>query len=133
MRFDPNGSVFVLFRPLEQSEPEHLISLTRNGAPLLQTTLQPQQPATAQTNQDMASTFTMALWAKPEVEIDLPSEAKAGSFGWHVLRNEALFPPPGHDVYSRPGQAGSGLSIGSNLGRKVGREGARICFSNEPT
>src|SRR5262249_4882998 len=49
-----------------------------------------------------------------QVEIDLPEEATQGITGLHVLRNDALFPPPGQDLYSEPAQAGAGISIGRN-------------------
>src|SRR5204862_7163569 len=46
--------------------------------------------------------------------IDLPEPAKAGIFGLHIIRNDALFPPPGQEVYSDQAHVGSGVSVGRN-------------------
>ena len=114
IRFDPNGSLFVVFRPGQPIESDRITSVNRNGQPLLETIFQPHQANPARTNKDYASTFTIAVWAKPEVEIDLPEEGTAGIYGEHAIRNDALYPPPGQDVYSAPNHAGSGLSVGRN-------------------
>jgi hypothetical protein len=113
LHFDPYGSVFVLFRADARPEPERIISITRNGARMLETT-QPPPPPSVATNQDVANSFTMVVWAKPDVEIDLPPQTNSGSIGLHIFRNDALFPPPGQDLYPGLTNAGSGLSIGRN-------------------
>jgi len=114
IHFDANGSVFVVFRGGQAAEPDRITEVNRGGTPLLKTSFTPQSIQETRTNQDMAGTFTMMVWAKPEVEIDLPEEANAGVAGLHAYRNDALFPPPGQDVYEQPLQAGSGLSVGRN-------------------
>jgi hypothetical protein len=114
IHFDPNGSVFVLFKGTEPIERDRITSVDHAAKPLLTTTLQAQPPETFTTNENVVNNFTMAVWAKPEKEIELPDEATNGINGLHVIRNDALFPPPGHDVYPDPGHAGSGVSIGRN-------------------
>jgi hypothetical protein len=56
----------------------------------------------------------MAVWAKPAVEVPLPQEANFGESAYSMDRNDALFPPPGHEVYGSPEHAGAGLDIGRN-------------------
>jgi len=114
IRFEPNGSVFVVFRSKAKREPDRIVSLTRNNDALAKMEFHPQRPARTNQYETVVDTFTMAVWAKPQVEIDLPPEEKSGIAGIHHFRNEALFPPPGHEVYSDPTHAGSGLSIGRN-------------------
>ncbi len=112
--FEPNGSLFVVFRSKEKLEPQRIVSAKRNGEPLLNTELHPQPPPAFHQNENIVDTFTMAVWAKPDVEIDLPKEEKSGIGGLHNFRNEALFPPPGHTVYLDNAHAGCGLSLGRN-------------------
>jgi hypothetical protein len=50
----------------------------------------------------------------PESEIALPAEAGSGTAGVNAVRNDLVYPPPGHEVYAALGQAGSGLSVGRN-------------------
>jgi hypothetical protein len=114
IHFDPNGSVFVIFRAGKPVEGDRITSVSRDGKPMLETAFKPEPAGGPKTNEDMSITFTMMAWAKPEVEIDLPEEANAGIAGLHVYRNDALFPPPGQDVYEQPLQAGAGISIGLN-------------------
>ena len=115
LRFDPYGSVFVLFRSDARPEPDRITLLTRDGAKAWDTALPPPPPPPIPaTNHDMADSFTMAVWAKPEIEIDLPPQTNSGSSGLHFFRNDALFPPPGHEIYPGLTNAGSGLSVGRN-------------------
>jgi hypothetical protein len=113
LRLDPYGSVFVIFNKSERSEPDRITSVTRNGAPVLETTMAPRAPQTASTN-DLVSTFTEAVWVKPDVEIDLPPQANTGNAAMHDNRNDALYPPPGHDLYGDLTHSGSGLDVGLN-------------------
>jgi len=114
IHFDPYGSLFVIFRSANPMEPGRITSVTGDGQPVLETVSRPQQATLARTNEDMASTFTMAVWAKPEIEIDLPPQTNSGISGLHIFRNDALFPPPGPDLYPGMTNAGSGLSVGRN-------------------
>jgi len=114
IRFDPNGSLFVVFRADAHVDSARITSVVRDGTIVQDTVLRPQKPQTFQTNEDVIDTFTMEVWAKPEIDIDLPEEGKGGIGGLHVIRNDALYPPPGQDIYVQTGQAGSGISIGRN-------------------
>lgn len=114
--FQPNGSVFVVFRKDEPVEPDRILSASRNGEPMLATRLNktlPDAEEAADDNAEITNSFTMAVWAKPSVDIDLPVETNHG-IGTDHKRNDALYPPPGHEVYGDEQQAGSGVSIGRN-------------------
>ena len=107
IRFDPCGSVFVVFRPAAATPPDKVVSVMRNGEVLLST------PAARANNTNVASTFTMVLWVRPEADITLPTESTDGIAGSGDNRNDALYPPPGHQVYGT-GHAGCGISAGRN-------------------
>jgi hypothetical protein len=133
LRLEPFGSVFVVFRAGEKPDSSRITSITRNESPLLDLRSSPQQtePTDKRKNlsnhhapnslmeltrgsADGTNTFTMAVWAKPDVEIDLPPESNFGKSAYGAERNDALYPPAGHDVYHSPDHAGTGLSIGRN-------------------
>jgi hypothetical protein len=114
LRFDPCGSAFVIFRSGAELDPGRLTLLTQNGDTLLGTLIKTNTSESISTNRDMAGTFTMAAWVKPDIEIDLPEEVKVGITGLHVLRNDALYPPPGSDIFPGNRPAGSGVSVGNN-------------------
>ena len=108
LRFEPNGSLFVVFRPGQPIEPDRITSVNRSNQPLLETIFQPHQANPARTNKDCATNFTIAVWARPEVEIDLPEEGTAGIYGEHAIRSDALnalvkgFDPNGTDDPAHP-------------------------------
>src|SRR5207253_2248526 len=58
LHFDPNGSVFVIFRA--PAEADRIVSVTRNEARLLETHIESGKLETTETNRDLAHTFTMA-------------------------------------------------------------------------
>ncbi|PIU95199.1 MAG: hypothetical protein COZ06_24420 [Armatimonadetes bacterium CG_4_10_14_3_um_filter_66_18] len=68
----------------------------------------------ADNNAGVTNTFAMAVWAKPAADTLLPRETNSGVVGLGDSRNDALYPPPGHEVYPEPNQAGCGLSVGRN-------------------
>ena len=107
--------MFVVFRPGTAVDPSRIISVTRNGQPVLDTAMKPETPARpADNNAHIVNTFTMAVWVKPEADTELPPEANSGIVGMTDRRNDALYPPPGHEVYAKTGHAGSGLAVGRN-------------------
>ncbi len=115
IRFDPAGSVFVVFRAEGTAEPDRITSVARNGDVVVNTTFtEPAKPQEGDNNRTTIGTFTMAVWAKPGGRIGLPNEAISGVF-LDVARNDALYPPPGHEVYPPDeNHSGAGLSIGTN-------------------
>ena len=133
LRLEAAGSVFVLFKAGAQAQPDRLITISRNGQelvglrnppaadvgiPTVDNGL-PAEPVTPPNasppaNEGRQSTFTMAVWVRPAVDIPLPEEANTGETAYLMERNDALFPPPGHEVYHSQDHAGAGLSIGRN-------------------
>ena len=87
----PAGSAFVIFRPGTPME-----ALTNSTPPPIP-----------------AGTFSLAVWAAPAVDIELPAESVAGIGGLSQHRNDALKAPPGHHLLGE-GNACAGLSIGRN-------------------
>jgi alpha-L-rhamnosidase/F5/8 type C domain len=113
LRLDPFGSVFVIFQKAAHTDNNRIVSVSRNGAPMLETIFSPRTPQPEATN-DLISTFTEAVWVKPDIEIDLPSEANTGNAAMRDNRNDVLYPPPGHDIYNNLTHSGSGLDVGLN-------------------
>ena len=122
LRLEPFGSVFVVFSSRTHVEGDRLVSVTENGAPLIDARVEKQTGRGRQTHEeasvpsvpDGTNTFTMAVWVKPGAEIALPEEANFGKAAYAIEQNDALYPPPGHEVYHNPDHAGTGLSIGRN-------------------
>jgi hypothetical protein len=114
LRFDPAGSVFVVFRTPAAVRADSITSLTRDGKTILSTALPATKVAAADPAKDATNTFTMAGWVRPDAEIDLPAERDTGVAAFNIIRNDALYPPPGDEVYSGAGQAGTGFSVGRN-------------------
>ena len=88
----PAGSAFVVLTPCKPTQ-----AMAASTPP---------QPVSV-------GTFSYAVWAAPKAEIDLPAEATEGISGLNQQRNDAMAPPPGHQLLGE-GNACSGLSIGRN-------------------
>lgn len=110
---DPSGSVFVIFRKAAASEPDRIVSVSRNGEPLIDLARQPTPPPATNAKR-VTNNFTMATWVRPEVDTTLPKETSTGTGGNSLIRNDALYPPPGHEVFADTNHAGSGLAVGRN-------------------
>jgi hypothetical protein len=130
LRLEPFGSAFVVFRAGERVDADRIVSVTRNrqalingqleGADVFSATRRERGASNAGLDMpiksvpDGTNTFTMAVWVRPEADIALPQEANFGKAAYAIEQNDALYPPPGHDVYHSPDHAGTGLSIGRN-------------------
>jgi hypothetical protein len=113
MRFEPSGSVFVVFRSAKP-ESDRILAVTRNGEPLLDAAWKAQKEPRADNNAGITNAFTMAAWVRPEADTALLREANTGVVGYGSVRNDALFPPPGHEVYADDNHAGTGFAVGRN-------------------
>jgi hypothetical protein len=119
IHFDSFGSLFVIFRRATPGS-GRITLVRREGREVLSTRFDTPTSSTSlsdgidETKAGVTNTFTFAAWVRPEMEIDLPPERTGGISGLHVIRNDALYPPPGEDLYPEPRQAGSGLSVGLN-------------------
>ena len=126
LRLEPCGSAFVIFRSAAAAPSARLAVLNRNQQKLVDLRAASGMNNSTSSGSSLAeqldsaqaegesSTFTMAVWAKPAVDVPLPEEANFGESAYNVDRNDALFPPPGHEVYGSPEHAGAGLDIGRN-------------------
>ena len=104
VRFDPNGSVFVVFRQQRTAPAGRVVQVLRSGKPL---------PLGAGPGAAALGNITMAFWVKPAVSIDLPAEEAGGTTGLTTNRNDVIFPPQGELMYGK-GHATSGVSVGVN-------------------
>ena len=127
LHLDPCGSVFVLFRDVQPVERDRITSVKRDGAPLLTTAQDVLQQQRLDNNEGLTNTFSFAVWANPAADTSLPLEGAICGSDADLLRNDALYPPPGHQVYSAPDHACCGLSVGTN-GVCVFEHG-RNCFA----
>ena len=108
LQLEPSGSVFVVFRK-PSAGVDAIVGVTRDGKALL-----PQSAGVAAAAlPDVSRTFTVAVWVKPDAETTLLDEAKRGIAAFHVPRNDVLYPPPGHEVWTAA-DAGMGLAVGRN-------------------
>ena len=109
LRFEPSGSVFVVFRQTATGAAP-LVSVTRDGEELLP---KPAVAGAAPQPPGVTRTFTFAAWVKPEADTTLPGETNAGITALNASRNDVLYPPPGHEVWT-DADAGAGLAVGRN-------------------
>lgn len=102
LHLDAYGSVFIVFRA--PGDANRIVSVTRNGQPLLSTKLTlPVESTPAPGN------FTFSLWVRPTAETTLLPETNEGVHGLREPRNDAIFPAHGGER-----NAGSGLAVGRN-------------------
>jgi len=116
LSLEPRGSVFVVFRRTGAPAADRVIAVKRNGSMLIETgavSLTPPPPA-KKPFVDVRDTFTFAVWVKPMAETTLPKENVSGTGALSVRRNDVVFPPPGHEVFTQPDSAGAGLAVGTN-------------------
>jgi hypothetical protein len=114
IHFDPAGSVFVLFREKNRPERDRITSVARDGQLLLDTAASRTLAVPLDNNAALTNTFSFAVWANPAADTALLPETNNGISGFDTRRNDALFPPPGHEVYGDDAHAGAGLAVGHN-------------------
>jgi len=114
IRFDPLGSVFVVFPAGAPAGDDRIVSVERDGA----TVASAEPPAAGEAGAGdplaIAGTFTIAVWARPGDDTELPREAVEGLVGMTDRRNDVLYPPPGHEVVDEPGHLCCGIAAGRN-------------------
>ncbi|MCX7006125.1 MAG: glycosyl hydrolase, partial [Kiritimatiellaeota bacterium] len=110
LQFEPSGSVFVIFRKAAKPA-EQVVSVTRDGKELLSKSSPP--AAMVSQAKDVSKTFTITAWVKPEADTVLPTESGTGRKTYNAKRNDLLYPPPGHEVWT-VADAGAGLAVGNN-------------------
>ena len=113
IRFEPSGSVFVIFRDAKP-EVDRIVAVSLNGEPVLDLSQKAKKEPRTDNNAGVTNNFTMAAWVKPEASTYLLREANSGVVGFGAGNNHALFAPPGHEVYPDDTEAGAGLAVGQN-------------------
>lgn len=107
VHLDPLGSVFVVFR--KDADANRIVSVTRDGEPVLDTT------ATAGVTPVAADgTFTLSLWVNPAQDTTLLPEAASGASALGGKHNFVIFPAHGNTFAPGGGHAGCGLAVGRN-------------------
>lgn len=114
IHLDATESVFVVFRPGHRVEPDRIVSVSLEGDLLVDARPKSLPRRESDNNASVTNSFTMAAWVRPDAPIGLPQEADTGATGLGVVRNEVLYPPPGHEVYADERHAGAGFSVGTN-------------------
>jgi hypothetical protein len=109
LRFEPSGSLFVVFKKGRVGAVRQMVSVTRDGHGLLDMRLD----GAIVGDPEVTQTFTMAAWVKPNAVIALPQETNDGISAVNIERNDVVYPPPGHEVWKQQ-DAGAGFGVGSN-------------------
>jgi len=106
------GSVFVVFREPIGKTPG-VLEVAREGETLLTTAPSPTPQSVPVDPLAVTNSFTLAVWAKPAADLDLPAQTDAG-VGLQHRRNDLVFPAHGESLAGRAGHACAGLSLGRN-------------------
>jgi len=109
LRFEPSGSMFIVFKKGKVKASEQIVSVKRNGQELVNLSM----AGSTVENSDVTNTFTMVAWIKPDVEITIPQETNEGLVAYGIDRNDVVFAPPGHEVWNNE-DAGAGFGAGRN-------------------
>lgn len=113
LRFEPSGSRFIVFKKGEIRDSERIISVITDGKELVDMDISVKKVAPAIKPVETRSTFTMAGWVNPAMEITLPKEANTGVNSLSTERNDVVYAVPGHEVWTDR-DAGAGFGVGTN-------------------
>lgn len=106
IRFEPAGSVFVVFRSPARGRQIQVVSA--EGRPLLSAAPFPAPAPRA--HQKLAGRFTVSVWVKPEVEAPLPGGS--GAAGFMAQPSSFIFYPAEGEVAYGAGHASCGMMAG---------------------
>jgi len=109
LKFEPSGSLFVVFHKGAAKPAERIVSVKRDGQELIDMGAPGKRGAT----NEVTNTFTMVAWVKPGAEIVLPQETNEGITANNISRNDVVYPPPGHEVWKNV-DSGAGFGVGKN-------------------
>ena len=110
----PYGSVFVVFREKADTAGSRLASISFNGDGIWDASAPLKNEAATDNNARLTNRFTMAGWVRPAAATILLQETNGGVSGVSAMRNDAIYPPPGHEVYGDDAHAGCGIAAGTN-------------------
>jgi hypothetical protein len=106
---EPSGSVFVVFRTPASAKQLHTVS--KDTIPLLST--RPFPDALRKLYKEVSNTFTISLWAKPELNSMLSTGGLMEGVSQPWTDYYAIYPSSGKELYGE-GHATCGLTIGRN-------------------
>jgi len=109
IQLEPYGSVFIVFRSLTSAP--RLKSVEKDNIPVLSTKPFPQK--LRKLYKDVTNSFTISLWAKPEMNILLNPDIIVGTIEDVWTDYYAIYPPSGKRLYGE-GHATCGLTVGRN-------------------
>ncbi len=109
LRFEPSGSMFVVFRQGKPQTSEQIVSVKHDGQELVPT----ETADVTAVSSGVTGTFTLAAWVKPNIDIALGQETNEGVASLGVERNDVLYPAPGHEVWTDK-DSGAGFGVGKN-------------------
>lgn len=109
VQLGPSGSAFIVIRPGQPARA--LVSVGRGSQTLLQT--RPFVPTPRLLHPTVSGSFTISLWAKPELNCMLGTRNYMGQIANPWTDYYAIYPPDGQALYGI-GHATAGLAIGRN-------------------
>ncbi|WP_338871990.1 glycosyl hydrolase [Spirosoma sp. SC4-14] len=118
VHIDPSGSVFVVFRSPAASR--RIQSVLQNNKPVLTTKPFPSVDRTLY--KDLTNNFTIAFWAKPELNVMLSTRNFMDTIAHPWTDYYTIYPPSGNGLYGN-GHDTCGLAVGRN-GVAVWQHGA---------
>ena len=109
VQLEPYGSVFVVFR--EPASSNRVISIEKNNRSILSSKHFPLSQRKLYA--DVFNSFTIAFWAKPEINILLNPHFTMGSISQPWTEFYAIYPTAGKELYGE-GHAICGVAVGRN-------------------
>lgn len=109
VNLEPCGSVFIVFRTPASSRRWH--SLIRNNDVVLSTKNFP--AVSRKLYPQAANAFTIAFWARPEINILLDPDFTMGAIAQPWTEYYAIYPPSGNELYGVD-HATCGVTVGRN-------------------
>jgi hypothetical protein len=109
VNLEPYGSVFVVFRTLASSRRFH--SVTKDNDVIFGTKNFP--VISRELYRETTNSFTIAFWAKPEINILLDPVFTMGAIAQPWTEYYAIYPPSGNKLYG-VGHASCGVTVGRN-------------------
>jgi hypothetical protein len=109
LTLEPYGSIFVLFR--RQAPVQHITLITKDNVPVLSSN--PFQTPLPQRYPRITNNFSVAFWAKPEINVMLSTSIFIGNTQQPWTDFYAIYPLPGKNMYGE-GHATAGITVGRN-------------------
>lgn len=109
VNLEPYGSAFIVFRKAASSN--RFQSIKNDSAVVISTKNFPVDPGKVYS--ETANSFTIAFWAKPEINVLLDPVFTMGAIAQPWTEYYAIFPSSGSEIYGA-GHATTGITVGRN-------------------